>query len=262
VSARLDESRAESADQSAESVSRVAQFADGSARLRNLAEHYREGLLDAHIHVCSGANPEMAEARDFCTILHSYPGLHFDAHTDHGIAGFEHHRPRRADRDHWCQEAVLIGVAQFPEPEQGIADLPSVVWLNALDHCPVSRIDAIEALLPDLGFEDRPRVADRKLSLVAVTAPQQGELTNDVIQRRAKVVGYLADQDPETERRLGYWLQGNEIDDRIPGLFFYLMSEVIDVRVSEASRFGIQMLQMLPSSLDLRPRAVQRVPHA
>jgi hypothetical protein len=257
----LRESRGKAADQSADSVPGVPQLTDGPAGLWDLAEHYREGLVNAHIHVCSGAHPEMAEARDFCAIFHSDPAPHGHMHANHGIWGFEDHRPCGRNGDYWCKEAVLVGVVQIPELGQRIADLPSVVWLNPFNHCPVVRIDAIEAPIPDLGVEHRSRVADRELGPVAVTAPQLGELTNDVIQCRAKVMGYFADQDPETKRRFGYRMQGDQVDKRISGRCLYLMTEAVGVCLSEASGFGIQMSQVLPGSLDLRSRAVQRMRH-
>lgn len=227
----------------------------------SFAEHYREGLVQVHIHV--RARPEAhPEPHDFCAIFHHYPSERGDVQLKDGIGRGKDWTAQRRGRARWIEHAVLISVAQLAERTESTAGYPSVVWLNPLNHCPVARFHAAQPPFVDLAIPRLDRITDRKLGAIAGTA---SELTHKMVQGRAKVVGYVADDCTDDQRRiyLGLVRAGRE-DDAVPAvsLWLYVGRKTVRARIREGVGLGLETAQVLPGSLDLLPASVETVRHA
>lgn len=165
---------------------------------RSIVERYSGGELSIHMHI------DFAPVGQSCAIYVPAAYLSEGAHRAALPLDVSYNR-----RHYYGPLPVLVGIRDVPEPGQP-TELRSLVWLAPLNRCDVFDPDSFEKSADILGPEIFA-ILDRKLRASLFNlGVEQGQIEDEIIKSRAKVVDSLPDENPQHG-----WHSGE-----IPGRFY------------------------------------------
>jgi hypothetical protein len=257
------ELRRESVDDAPNIIAQPAQAADIGFVLPPLAKNHAVGRFEVHVHVRALPNDQLRDPCVLCAIFHADRRLVLNLDVGDGARRGKRGFHIAARQCSWVDPPVLVCVTEFTENLEQLPGLASVVWLGPPNHCLVPIAQTAQMMAFDFAFEGPFAIADGELrALTTGVSPQDRQLTDQKIERRAQVVGYVADQDPELDRG---WLirpDGANYGQAKAGASLYFRGDAIGVKVNEPTHLAIERFQMLPCLPNLRPAPIEGVRHA
>ncbi len=244
----------------------LRELLDGLPSGATFAERYVKGNSAIHLHLDTGVGWFGSGAHQWCAVLEAFPVSDLLLHDlgvalNHAETRAMRTRSRIADRgQRRMDDLVFVDIREVPEGggDRILRPVPSFVRLRLLEDCPVFLGNAQERAFLGrfpgaLGHRKGEGATSR--SLLRSLAVPEDQLPDKVVERRADVVDKIAENHPESGRRV---FIHDAIDDMPAALRVEIphrSSDWLDVTVKEAADLPLKELGVLVCPLDLRPDA-------
>jgi hypothetical protein len=244
----------------------------------SVLERYRQGDLAIHLHMRVRTRASQANAENLCAlVVRSSPNVMDVSGIDMSDildVAEPKQRPVWADRLHrlshekgWLQEVMLVRTVEAIELPQGMTPdhvdrltqrilESTVVWLDALNNCPVFRARSLQGVFGSLRVPFAFLVEDWEcratLPSSRCASTQDDELPDQFVQQRPQVMGELANEDsPFPARRISRYAK-----DVLARLTIELTDETAIYLLEKGGDFLIEEGQVLISAFETQEATV------